>query len=407
MPQSTLGTWQKPNPHRTRQSTTFARELHKSDETGGSSPRPRPVNGTIPNRHRRRTSGSFGRGFGSLDNINIHPASFRHDIIAAGRRHSESGSESEDSDYEEEEAVIDDPAVAPDPSQTNQNLKLLTSNGSPVKLPRSRTRSRAASQRGNKQDHRHDSWHTGHNHAKPPEPSSQTSGHGHSHGDLNMRGVFLHVMGDALGNLAVIASALFIWLTDFSWRFYSDPAISLVITIIILLSAIPLCRSAARILLQAVPIGMSVDDIKDDIEALPGVISCHHLHVWQLSETKYIGSLHVKVDCEVEGSNSNSYMHLAGQIRRCLHEFGIHSSTIQPEFCSKVIEEGESSESTPILAATGGRDFGTLSREGNLSRNSSIGRRQACLLECVDECAPDKQCCGVGKEGAGIDGKKT
>jgi solute carrier family 30 (zinc transporter), member 1 len=80
-----------------------------------------------------------------------------------------------------------------------------------------------------------------------------------------MRGVFLHVLGDALGNIGVIVTALFIWLTDFSWRFYADPVISLVITAIIFSSALPLVKSASLILLQGVPRGISLDDVKADI----------------------------------------------------------------------------------------------------------------------------------------------
>ena len=104
--------------------------------------------------------------------------------------------------------------------------------------------------------------HDEHRHAKPKD---KKSGGGHSHQNLNMRGVFLHVLGDALGNIGVIATALFIWLTDFSWRFYSDPVISLVITGIIFSSALPLVKSASLILLQGVPGGISLEDVKEDI----------------------------------------------------------------------------------------------------------------------------------------------
>ena len=57
-----------------------------------------------------------------------------------------------------------------------------------------------------------------------------------------MRGVFLHVLGDALGSVVVIISALFIWLTDFDWRHYVDPAMSLIIVAIITITTIPLCE---------------------------------------------------------------------------------------------------------------------------------------------------------------------
>ena len=59
-------------------------------------------------------------------------------------------------------------------------------------------------------------------------------------GSMNMRALVLHVLGDALGNVGVIATGLVIWLTQLSWKFYFDPVISLVITVIIFSSALPL-----------------------------------------------------------------------------------------------------------------------------------------------------------------------
>jgi zinc transporter 1 len=64
--------------------------------------------------------------------------------------------------------------------------------------------------------------------------------HGHAHGSMNMRALVLHVMGDALGNVGVIATGLVIWLTEWKYKFYFDPVISLVITAIIFSSALPL-----------------------------------------------------------------------------------------------------------------------------------------------------------------------
>jgi len=321
-----------------------------------------------PRRH-RRTSGSRGLGFGSVNDLPIHPASLRNEIIAASRIDLVSEPE------EEAIAAEDDVPTSP-PTETSKLMKY--SNGSPVKYSLSR-RFSLASLSKKKQGHRHDSWHADHHHSKPKDASAE-GGHGHSHGDLNMRGIFLHVMGDALGNIGVIASALFIWLTTLKWRYYADPAISLVITVIILSSALPLCKAASRILLQAVPVGISVAEIKDDIEQLPNVTSCHHLHVWQLSDTKLVASLHVQVNCEVHGAGSASYMHLAREIRRCLHDYGIHSSTIQPEFCSASDSAQDSSQTE-------------VGSEAQSPKNSKPGSVQACLLDCDDDCADGKKCC--------------
>jgi len=332
----------------------------------------------IHNRHRRRTSGSFGRGFGSVDNIHIHPASFRQDIIEAARLEERSESSTED-----EEALLDEP------DSQNERSPMFADG-----LASAKKGDKRFANYGSVGDSRAS---TAYNHDQHHHSQRKEAGHGHSsHGDLNMRGVFLHVLGDALGNIGVIASALIIWLTTFPERYYFDPAVSLVITLIILYSAIPLCKAASRILLQAVPVGMSIDEITADIEQLPQVIEAHHLHVWQLSDTKLVASLHVKVDCEVEGAGSASYMHLAREIRGCLHAYGIHSSTIQPEFTTSSAEYGSQSGTTEDPSGSGhvspkasdGSKAGSLRSEG-----------PTCLLDCGDNCANNNQCCPVDPKG--------
>ncbi|KAL8722000.1 MAG: hypothetical protein Q9225_001436 [Loekoesia sp. 1 TL-2023] len=325
-------------------------------------------------RHRRHTSGSKSR-FTSVDEIQVHPASFRNDIIRASRLEDiESGiSDAEDN----EEALIDDEAATEDDPLLGSHK----SNGSAKGAPGDANKPRSYD-------------HTDHKHNQPKD---QGKG-GHSHGDLNMRGVFLHVMGDALGNIGVIASALIIWLTSWSGKYYADPAISLVITVIILGSAIPLCQAASRILLQAVPPGISVDDIKTDIEDLPGIVSCHHLHVWQLSDTKKVASLHIQVEFDFKGEGSARYMQLARAIRQCLHEHGIHSSTIQPEFCLDSTHRhtsGHTSDSEDY--GPSGQHDGKPGRKGGSkggSRAASIrSQPDSCLLACGDECGQAGQCC--------------
>ncbi|ODQ59429.1 hypothetical protein WICANDRAFT_31584 [Wickerhamomyces anomalus NRRL Y-366-8] len=176
----------------------------------------------------------------------------------------------------------------------------------------------------------------GHSHGHNHSHSHEESDHSHSKAakkkakSLNMHGVFLHVLGDALGNVGVILTALFIWKTDFSWKYYTDPLISLVITAIIFSSALPLCRRASRILLQATPSTISADSVQDDILKVEGVVSVHDFHIWNLTEDIFIASLHVEVDASPE-----TFLVIASSIRAALHNYGIHSATVQPEFIGK------------------------------------------------------------------------
>ncbi|KAL4242192.1 Cation efflux transmembrane domain superfamily protein [Abortiporus biennis] len=148
----------------------------------------------------------------------------------------------------------------------------------------------------------------------------------HSHGSMNMRALLLHVLGDALGNVGVIATGLVIWRTSWSFKFYFDPIISLVITVIIFSSALPLVRSTSFILLQGVPSTVSLEEVRAAILEVEGVLSLHELHIWQLSENKIVASVHVTA------SRNHDFMPVAAKIRKALHLHGIHSSTIQPEY---------------------------------------------------------------------------
>jgi len=180
---------------------------------------------------------------------------------------------------------------------------------------------------------------------------------------MNMRGVLIHVMGDALGNVGVIATGLIIWLTKWDGRFYMDPTISLIITAIIFSSALPLVKSTSYILLQRVPEHVRLEELRTEIQSVPGVISIHELHVWQLSESKSIASVHVYVGKDTD------YMGVAADIRRVLHEFGVHSSTIQPEV---------------HLGAGDGSDIRLIDTSDT-----------TCLIQCPPgaACPPENACC--------------
>ncbi|KAK4994201.1 Zinc resistance conferring protein [Elasticomyces elasticus] len=374
LPQSRIATWPKSKP----KTVDFApSEGSGTTAVDGSSQITHIKSNTGSRKSKRRHSRSRSRGYSGFEEIHVNPASFRKSIIEAGRLDDIDSGEGTDTDVEN--------AIAEDDGPATHESSPLRMNGAPNYGSTFPAKRKSID-------------HKAHIHAQPKDAGKKG---GHSHGDLNMRGVFLHVMGDALGNIGVIASALIIWLAHFSWRFYFDPAISLVITVIILCSAIPLCKAASRILLQAVPAGISVDDIKDDIQTLPGIISCHHLHVWQLSDTKMVASLHVQVEFDFKGEGSARYMELARAIRKCLHEHGIHSSTIQPEFCldpdhdhAASDEEGRSNDNahSPKTVSKQASKAGSLRDEPD-----------TCLLECDDECGGGKSCCAPAAKKAGAE----
>ena len=94
--------------------------------------------------------------------------------------------------------------------------------------------------------------------SEPAENSTSDPGQTERSGeDLNIRGVFLHVMADALGSVVVLISASVIWLTDWQYKDYLDPLLSLVIVLLVSLSSWPLLRQSVLILLNSIP-GMEI-----------------------------------------------------------------------------------------------------------------------------------------------------
>ena len=224
--------------------------------------------------------------------------------------------------------------------------------------------------------------------------------------NMNMHGIFLHVLGDALGSVGVIISALIVEFCEGDWRFYVDPITSILITTIIVLSTIPLLKSACYILLQGVPRSIPIDIIKGDILALDGVLDIHEFHVWQLSDTKTVASIHILVGqasfekyrhksisspdkTSASGPKllARDYMEIAGDVKRLLHSYGIHSTTVQPEFSRRRVV----SERVDVISRDGDEDD-----------------EETCLLQCVEEsCVQDRCCAPISPRLALSDGAAT
>jgi cobalt-zinc-cadmium efflux system protein len=101
--------------------------------------------------------------------------------------------------------------------------------------------------------------------------------------DLNLRAAFLHMAADALVSLGVvIAGAMYVW-TGWAWL---DPAISLVIAVVILLGTWGLLRQSLHLSLDGVPISIKLDKVKNYLTARPNVIEVHDLHVWAMSTSE-------------------------------------------------------------------------------------------------------------------------
>lgn len=157
--------------------------------------------------------------------------------------------------------------------------------------------------------------------------------HGHNdhepeekHGNANLHAVFLHVLGDALGSVGAVGSGLIIQFVKSPYKYYADPLFSVLLTLIILKSSIPLVKHCANILLQSVPEHVEVEELQKSLAHVPGITNIHDLHIWQLSDTKHIATLHIGVDAAAD------FPTIATTIKNIFHSHGIHNTTIQPEY---------------------------------------------------------------------------
>ena len=144
-----------------------------------------------------------------------------------------------------------------------------------------------------------------------------------SKGDLNLRSAFLHMAADALVSLGVVvAAALFIW-TGWAWL---DPAISLVIALVILFGTWDLLRHALHLSLDGVPASIELGEVADYLTTLPGVKAIHDLHVWAMSTSETALTVHLVMP---DGQPDGDFL---CRIANALHdEFAIDHTTIQVE----------------------------------------------------------------------------
>lgn len=155
--------------------------------------------------------------------------------------------------------------------------------------------------------------------------------HRHSGHNLNVRGAFLHVMGDALGSVGAIAAALVMWQTGW-WQ--ADPVLSIGISLLIVRSAWKLVDQSLHILLEGVPLELSLEEIAGTLASEPGVLSVHDLHVWTVASGFVCLSGHVSV------ADGFAYPPLLGRLRQVLHDrFEIHHVTLQLEEPGAIGEE--------------------------------------------------------------------
>jgi cobalt-zinc-cadmium efflux system protein len=152
--------------------------------------------------------------------------------------------------------------------------------------------------------------------------------------DVNLRSAFLHMAGDTLSTAAVIAGGAGILFTGQNWI---DPALSILIAALILWSSISIVRETLNILLEGTPRGVSIAEIRSNMEAVEGVINVHDLHVWCLGSRSNALACHVTI-ADIPPSESACILVKLNHILR--DHFHISHTTVQFEHIGCVELEG-------------------------------------------------------------------
>jgi len=146
--------------------------------------------------------------------------------------------------------------------------------------------------------------------------------HAHAHDNLNVRGAYLHVLGDLLGSVGAIVASVIVLTTGWT---LADPIISVLIALLVLVSAWKLVREATDVLLESVPGHLDLADILRTLETIDGLADVHDVHVWTLTSGFVALSGHGMIDDPAE------HMRILGDVRERMASFGIEHVTFQIE----------------------------------------------------------------------------
>ncbi|MBL0740098.1 cation transporter [Chryseolinea sp. Jin1] len=143
--------------------------------------------------------------------------------------------------------------------------------------------------------------------------------------DLNAKGAYLHLMVDALVSVGVVVSGVVIRYTEWTWV---DPAISLVIMIVIVSSTWRLLRDSLLLSIDAVPRDINMNAIREAAAKLPGVKDIHHIHVWAISTSENALTAHLTL---TENLSPPDVAKLKHTFKHDLQHLGIQHATLETE----------------------------------------------------------------------------
>jgi cobalt-zinc-cadmium efflux system protein len=151
--------------------------------------------------------------------------------------------------------------------------------------------------------------------------------------DINVRSAFVHMLGDAVGSVAIIGGAIAIRYTG--WM-RVDPVLSIVIGALVVWTAWDIIRESLNILLEGLPRGIELRDVASSMRGVEGVMDVHDLHIWSLGSSTHALSCHVLIE-DVPPSASDAILRRLNAVLQ--DRFHISHTTVQFEHASCAISE--------------------------------------------------------------------
>ena len=151
--------------------------------------------------------------------------------------------------------------------------------------------------------------------------------------DINVRGAFIHMLGDLLGSAAIVVGALVIRASGWT---QIDPLLSILISLLIVWTAWDITRESLNILLEGLPRGLELKQVIDAVSEIEGVLDVHDLHIWSLGSNSHALSCHLLIS-DMPPSQSNHILH---RVKHVLGDrFHVHHTTVQFEHMSCSISD--------------------------------------------------------------------
>ncbi|MEE9420632.1 MAG: cation diffusion facilitator family transporter [Desulfatiglandaceae bacterium] len=131
--------------------------------------------------------------------------------------------------------------------------------------------------------------------------------------NLNIRAAYLHLFSDAVSSVAVILGGIFIYFFDLYWV---DPLLTVLISLYVLKGSWDIIKEATTVIMMGSPKSVSLREVQEDVESIPGVKNIHHVHIWMLNEKNIQFEAHVDIEDMMVSESDKLREQIEGKLGR-------------------------------------------------------------------------------------------